>query len=371
MAEFDPVRDDYTLPEEFPAPGPEFTPVGMRTQGPAGEEAKRKKRKRLIYGIAAAALVLALLGPFRLFSGSGDAAPSAPGTAQAGQSGPGMPQPGAPGGVQTPQPSAAPTAAPDATPSAAPVYHVPDCEIFITSFYSEFRGKLLFHEMDDAEAVTLQYWDPETESCDAEYDITKEALEDGEYNIGAFYSDFIYEKHQEYYDEQNAFPMKLRVTVLVDYTGPDGHALAEFSADSMEASGWIAEYIPADVETWTEWLCPGCFQVQVKDCPVAYQIIYGRDMPESENYLFVTMEIDGEPIRIDPATLTTLHDEYDAYLYVPGEEELVSKHFHTTLLVIPMPEGYAEGEGHTATFTVRQYLAEPETAVAFVQDVEF
>ena len=478
MKEFDPPRDAERMPEEFPAPGPEFTPVGQRAPRPDAQAARRRRKKRLIYAILAAALVMTSLGPFRLFSGSGDAAPRqpAPGgpAAPTASATPAPLWPFSPGG-QAPAPpelTASFTAEPggegwfwldytaeflpaedDDTPYAPEVYRfgtycydktgaflegvyvsasgipdmetagrgwrfrysgpangefpegtetiavwlqlrdtnsgeiyeviteaavppetpvivTPDVEIYVTSFYSEFRGKLIFHDMDTAESVTLQYWDPETHSCDAEFNITQEALEDGVYNIEPFSTDFVYEKHQEYYEERNSFPMKLGIKVLVSYAVPEGLAVAEFEADSMNEVGWDADYIPSDFETWTDWLCPGCFQVQVKDCPEPYAILYDEvAVPGAANTVIVRMKIDGEAVEVDPDALTMLHTEYDASTYENGE--WIDHHFHTSLLVLPVPEGYAEGEGHVANFTIIQYLTGIGKPVAFEQNVEF
>lgn len=492
MSDYDPVRDDHTLPEEFPAPGPEFTPVGLRSKQPSAEEAKRKKKKRIIYAIAAAALVLTSFGPFRLFSGSGDAATNAPGTTQtepSGQTG----QPAQPGGQTQPGSSSGPgklwpvelpgtPTAPELTasftaeqggmdwfwleydadftpaeddetpydpevyrfgtycydkhgtfldviyisasgipdiesagrgfhlnyggpangefpegtetiaiwlqlrdkdsgeiyeiiteaakPPEAPVYHIPDCEIYVLSHFSEFRGRLIFHDMDDADKVILQYWDPETDSCDAEFDITKTVLKDGAYNIAPFSTDFVYELHQEYYDEHNSFPMKLHIKVWIGYEGPDGHALDVFEADSIREGGWDIFYTPSDQVSRGDWDPPGCFQVYFKDREEYSSILYDEEaLPGSSNVLIVRMQIDGEDVDLDPAQLELLHDEFDASVYEDGE--MVDRHYHIAMLAIPRPAGYEEGAGHVANFTVIQYLDTAEKAVAFEQDIEF
>ncbi len=364
-------------PEEFSAP-PEFTSPGLSA---AAQKTKKKKQrsfqKRLIYMILSASLVLTAVGPFRLFSGKGDAADALLPGAQAVTVSPvGPEQLSAPVPETRLTPAPSPAAAPGeevsetSAPHETPVFSVPDCEIYVTNFYSEFRGKLIFHDMDSAEAVTLELWDPETDSCDASRDITEEALAAGEYDLAPFSTDFVYEKHREYYEEKNAFPMQLLIRVLVDYQSETGLTQAVFSALSMSEVGWEAVYVSSDREARGEWINPGCFQVQVKDCPAAYEIIYGKGEPESPNHLFVQMQIDGRSVRIDPAKLVSLHDEYDAET-IGDDGEWVAHHYHTTLLVIPMPDGYAENEGHTATFTVVQYLTNAETAVAFEEEVEF
>ena len=361
MAEFHDHAEEYSLPEEFQTPAPEFPPVGAPAAPNGDEKAKRRRKQRIIYAIAAAALVLVAVGPFRLFSGSGSAAEPVviPATAQ---------------------PDATPAAVPDATvapaevtatpaPTPAATFVKPDCEVYLTSFYSEFRGVIVFRDMDDAKTVTLEYWDPETDSLEMTEDITDGALSGEDYNIAPFSTDFVYEHHRDYYEEKNSFPMTLEARVLVEYDTAAGTETATFSALSSKEVGWHVEYIPTDTDRSWGWVNPGCFQVQSKDSRVEYEIIYGADMPESENYIFVTMEIDGEPVRLDPSTFTRVHDDYDVTFYENGE--MIPDHFHTTMLVIPMPEGYAEGEGHVATFTVRQYLTGAEKAVAFKQEVEF
>ena len=492
MGEYHIGREEYTLPEEFPQPGPEFTPVGLRTRRDEAAE-KRRKRKRLIYAIAAAALVLTSVGPFRLFSGSGEAAPPAPGTQQI--------HPGGtqttPGGKQTTPGGAAPTAKPGslwpappetkaadpeltasftgktgdvdwfwldynadflpaeddetvydlevhrfgiscydkfgaalettyvsasgipdiepagrgfhfhydgpangefpegtdliaiwmqvrdrntdtiyevltetAAPPEAPDYVIPDCEIYVISHFSEFRGRLLFQGLDNADKVLLQYWDPETDSCDAEFDITKAALEDGTYNIEPFSTDFVYELHQAYYEAQNSFPMKLHIKVWIGYEGPEGHTLDVFEADSIEEGTWDVFYNDSTQTGWGEWNPPGCFQVYFKDRPEFSSVLYDEEaIPGGSNVLIVRMRIDGEDVDIDPAQLTMLHDEFDAKVYENGE--LVDHHYHTSMLAIPRPAGYEEGEGHVANFTIIQYLDAAEKAVAFEQDIEF
>lgn len=373
MDDFTMPRDEQPRPAEFPAPGPEYTPVGLRAPAAPARDAGRKKKKRLIYAIAAAALVLASLGPFRLFSGGGSAAPGgpdAPRPAAPAETPAGTPAQGTPA-PQTAAPTQAP-AAPTETPSARPDETVvPACDIYLTSLYSEVRAKLEFRDMDDAETVTLELWDPETGAQCATWDITEPALEDGAYSPPPFTTDLIYEAQADYYSAQNEFPMRCTLKAVIAYRDGDAPQSVEFSADSVEAIFWDVTYVPLSAERWSNWVTPGCFQLKVMDSPAEAQIVYGTGTPESDVDFFVTMYIDGKPVRVDPATRYTLHDEFDAKVYVPGEEDLVDKHIHNTLLVIPMPEGFAEGEEHVATFTVRQYLPAYDTVVEFTQDVEF
>ena len=248
---------------------------------------------------------------------------------------------------------------------------VPACDIYLTSLYSEMRAKLEFRDMDDAETVTLELWDPETGARCATWDITEPALKDGAYSPPPFTTDLLYEAQADYYSAQNEFPMRCTLKAVIAYRDGDDTQSVEFSADSVEAIFWDVSYVPLSAERWSNWVTPGCFQLKVMDSPAEAQIVYGKGTPESDVDFFVTMNIDGQPVRVDPATRYTLHDEFDAKVYVPGEEELVDKHIHNTLLVIPMPEGFAEGEEHVATFTVRQYLPAYDAVVEFTQDVEF
>lgn len=479
-----------SVPEEFPAPAPEFTPVGLRSQR-AAESARRRKRKyrRAVYGLFAAALVLTSVGPFRLFRSEGNAASEGQAGTTAGQQQADSPQSGTQsGGKQSvglfgsktggdaepvePSFTATVTGAleegspwlqidyraefrpaegdpadydfeierfgmhlydaggeqcggtyitasgiPDvagehgayvftyagpavgdftedtakftvfmvvtdrssgrqyevetgqtAVPEALAL--VPECDLYVTAFYSEFRGKAIFRNTETVTHVDLEIWDPETDSLERTLDITEAALEDGAYDLAEFTSDFIYDNHAEYYDEQGSFPMRILVKVIVQYASnyvPDGEIT--FSAESMNEVGWHAEYIPLDAVAYSDWMNPGCFQVQVKDCPVAYEIDYCKGEPESPNYVFVQMQVDGESVRIDPTKLVTKHAEYDASTFENGE--WIDHHFHTTLLVIPMPEGCAEGGGHTATITVTQYLTSAKAAVPFKVEIEF
>ncbi|MBQ4258589.1 MAG: hypothetical protein II713_06315 [Clostridia bacterium] len=232
----------------------------------------------------------------------------------------------------------------------------PSAKIFLTSFYSEFRCAVQFFDLDDVTRVTLEFWNPDTDTLEKEMDLTKEALMFGEFNVDPFTTDFVYENHPDYYEENGGFPFDLIAKVRMEYNWDYGQTrTVEYSVNNVEEIGWEASRTPEDISPAEGWIFPGDFQIQTSYADTPTRIVYNDPEAVGPGVMSVSIRIDGEEISYAPDEIFQNQEEFD-YSTLEGDD-WVDKHGYNNLLMLPLPEKYKDGGAHVVVFRVTQYIS--------------
>ena len=246
------------------------------------------------------------------------------------------------------------------------VHKEPSAKIFLTSFYSEFRCAVEFFDVDDVTKVTFEFWNPDTDTLEKSMDLTKEALTQGYFCDNPFTTDFVYENHRDYYEEQGTFPFGLIAKVKMEYNWDYGATREyEYSVSSVETTEWEASYTPEDAPPSPGWVFPGSFQVQTTMAAAPCSIVYGKPESVGPGVMSVSIRIDGEEIAYSPEELFMNQEESDYSVYENGE--WVDQHGYANLLMMPCPEKYKDGAPHVVIFRVTQYIPAYGEAATFEQ----
>ena len=242
----------------------------------------------------------------------------------------------------------------------------PSAKIFLTSFYSEFRCAVEFFDVDDVTKATLEFWNPDTDTLEKSMDLTKEALTQGYFCDNPFTTDFVYENHRDYYEEQGTFPFRLIAKVKMEYNWDYGATREyEYSVNSVETTGWEASRTPEDAPPSPGRVFPGDFQVQTIMADAPCTILYGRPEAVGPDAMSVSIRIDGEEISYSPDELFMNQEESDYSVYEGGE--WVDRHGYANLLMMPCPEKFKDGAAHVVIFRVTQYIPAYGEAATFEQ----
>ena len=246
----------------------------------------------------------------------------------------------------------------------------PKVKLFLTSYYSEFRCALEFEDTADVTKVTLEFWNPDTDTLEQTMDLTKEALMFGYYNVDPFTTDFVYENHQEYYDERGTFPFDLIATVRLEYNWDFGTTREyEYSVSSVDATGWEAGWTPESAPASEGWVFPGEFQVTASYNDAPCEILYNQPEKVQDGVMSVVIRIDGEEISYAPGEVFTNQSDFDYETY--ENDEWVQKHGYSNLLMMPLPGKYKDGEAHVVVFRVTQYIPAYGEIATFEQNEMF
>ena len=231
------------------------------------------------------------------------------------------------------------------------IYVEPEADVYLIAFYSEQFGSVEFSNMDNVTHVELQFYDTLTDSLDQTRDITEEALT-GVYEIEEFTTDFIYERHSAEYNAAFAFPMEVRMDVVMTYDTADGEqtkVVSTVSADERDHI-WSLKYIP-EAE---EWEAAGTFVLDLM-IPASDElnIVYDPDYPAEDirpGTFVITGELNREPLDIQ--SLSTITSQSAVSYDTEGNETPVT----IADLMISKPAGVTETSGQYIHFTVTWYV---------------
>ena len=175
-------REEFAVPAEalpvgeYPAPAPEVIAPGEYPWSLEAKERKQQYMKMVMFVLSAALAVMAAFGLLKgtplenveIVSGPGNTVTPV---------------------ITEPEPEPEPEPIPVVEEYVAPV-----CDLVAFSFSSEIRGRATFSDMENAEKVTYEIWDLLTGELELQEDITEQAMT-GVFEIGPFYTDFIFERH--------------------------------------------------------------------------------------------------------------------------------------------------------------------------------
>ncbi len=251
------------------------------------------------------------------------------------------------------------TSDPAAVTGASEVFETPDCEMLVFSFYSEVEGTLKFTGTASVDKITLEVWDVLTDTLEESRDITDDVLEDGVYSIPPFTTDEIYSHHQAEYDAILEFPMQVRFTVNIDYRTKDGTDRKSFSRiTATDENMWFAKAIhEEDRFLFTE---PIDVLFSTDSTNGQTQVLFDQPEKAGPNVISLSAQLDGKPFDISGSKLHT--SSYD-----PGVEGS-GMHYYSDLYIL-LPDGYAEGSGHTLRLSVSHYMAEYDTVCETIVDI--
>lgn len=330
-----PEGGEYSSPDpggEFTPPLPEFPPYSD-----AAPEGERKRRKRKFF-LAGAAVLMALL----VF---GKAFPPPHPTAQA-------PSPDVTEPVPTQtQPEPAPT-----TVETGPVEEIPSFEALYVAFSSRVEGKLLLSHGERIESLSVEAWDRATETSLGVWDVPGEALQAGSFTL----------PEMDLYDlylsgGQEIWPTpELHVSMVYRERGEEKQVTAV--QPLVNGEGWYLKYDPADAVK-TDYTFPGCFVLVPYDSGITKELLVIGEEPQPDK-ITVMGEIAGRPLTTLDYTIETLRNEY---MDPETGEQVV---YVINILVIPMPEGIAQGSG-TAHFTVTQPVPGTTTLWETTTDIPY
>ncbi len=324
-------------PEEFPAPAPEIpSPPEEFSAQAQRDDSSPKRRRKLLYALAAGALLLLLLPRLRpaLRPLSPDAAPSA-----------------AP--VSSPEPS------PESEPTPEPE---PSCEILYYAFSSAHYVRLQFILPDAFTSVELELWEPILDLPAGRYTLTREEIAAGELELSLGDGGDLYWEHHEEYDARDTFPEWLELRATLTYEGKDGLVTERRTLQPSPEQGWAIRYWAKDEEA-TEWSFPGYFRFQTYESydPVALVL----DDPDAvrAGTISVSFSIDGR--AIDPAQVQ--YDTWQEAHTIAGME--VSEPFYYARFLFPKP-AWAPEQG-VLHVTVTQYLEGYDQTVVIERDYPY
>lgn len=227
-------------------------------------------------------------------------------------------------------------------------YTEPECEIVLSSMASEMIGLITFNNMDDvALPVTLEYWDPETETM-----VFSEEIEDISEPIPLnFTTEHFYDANQAYYDAAGTFPMEAEVRVRMN-----------LGADGEEERVFTQQSIPEEVQWWVYYdnsTESGPYSHALSFVWMSY--LYGRGLTvvynhpelvtEESQVISLLLVVDGEA---DPGDTFSVTDEVtsgDVYT-TEGYTHYDEIHDITALIARDM----FDAPSHTAILYVTTYL---------------
>ncbi|MBR2672656.1 MAG: hypothetical protein IKE27_10710 [Oscillospiraceae bacterium] len=321
-------RDEFSLPreeylaDELAAPGPEYAMPGELVWIPERKKRETPFLKTAMFYLSAALVVLMGFGLLK-----GPSAPVIPTDtpSQTQPSGPDAPPP-----VVEPEPE-----------PPEEEYIAPKCDLVAFSFSSEIRGSATFTDMENAEKVTYEIWDPLTGGLELQEDITEQAMT-GLYEIGPFYTDFIFERHETEYRENNSFPMEIEIRVIIDHPeGPD-----TYSVVTKNEIGWYTMYERSD-GAWSDY--PGCMIVKILDSVDDFEIVFDEPEKVGPGVMSISCDIDGH--KVDPSQFRVDVDQFEA-TFSDGHKGTV---IYRTV-VMRKPVDVEEGGDSVAHFTITHYL---------------
>ncbi|MBO4887298.1 MAG: hypothetical protein J5589_03180 [Firmicutes bacterium] len=247
------------------------------------------------------------------------------------------------------------------------VVREPEVHIYIWGFYSEMEGYVTFANLQDADKVELQIYDTLTGALEETRDITSYAVSGEDYPIEPFYTDFIWEHHQDEYNAAMSFPMEVRVDVVATWIEGDGEMSRTWSAISANESDhmWYVKYVP-EADGWEgagkfmlEFMNPG-------NTPAT--VIFDKDFPENQITLGtykVTCTYQGK--EYDLSSLSTIN-QFEAQSYSGDSDEPVP----ITILdvMIDKPAGVKEDTGEIFHFTISWYMESYGKVLTIHRDLE-
>ena len=185
----------------------------------------------------------------------------------------------------------------------------PSCELIVFGFYSEIQGSIEFENLDSTTAVSLEIWDILTNSLEETRNITEEVLEKGRYVIEPFYTDFIYENHQEAYNETNGFPMEVEFRVVLHYVlhGEEEEKVVSRQSASVQG-GWFVKYNEPESRDYFPY--PGIFLFETQSYDEEIEFTYGEPEKVKDQYdIDFSMTIDGKKVSEEYFVI----DRYEAF----------------------------------------------------------
>ena len=378
-----PVREDHPLaPEEFPQPRPEaefrqpngtaedasppgqdyvnpademeFSPPGSGRVDAAVPSGKRKRLRRLLYGVFA----LVLLG--LIFFRPSDNSPSILVT----------PSQAVPAVSEAPVSPDEPT--PELTPEpTAPLSTDLECHLVFFNFSAMHHGFIKLFNQQDVISARAEIWETNLESLEWSQDLSAEEIERGYFPLPGFDDSDTYFKFMDEYEQSGLMPaLELRVTLCVDAEG-ESRTLS-YSQEAIEEQGWSVSYWGSDfTPLWEGQSCyPDCFGVmsyEAYDAPPAMRMGSYQDALDS-GAICIELTINGVPVPAEGARIITRENP----IYRSNEQdELVEtgKVYYTTTVVIPRPaDAPAQGSAH---FTIFQYLSEYDLVWVSNRDLEY
>ena len=325
-------------PEEFPSPAPEALPPPEEFPPSAGpDQPSPGRRRRLLYLLAAGALILLLAGKFR-------GAPSLPAL---------LPAPAVSAEpTLTPAPAPSPTAAPTPEPTPEPTptptpEPEPSCEILFYHFSSANYVHLSLTRPEAFRSVSLELREPVLDLPVESLVLSPEDLAAGELDLPEMDTGELYFAHRDEYEAQHAFPEELALHAVLVYN-KDGQTLTEErELTASPEQGWSVRYWPKDTEK-EDWNFPGCFRFETYESELPVSLVLDDPEAVGPGVISVSFAIDGR--KVDPALI-----RYDLRheAYTIGGEAFGPPFYHARFL-FEKPD-WAPEEG-VLQVTVVQYL---------------
>ncbi len=293
MDERSPLPEEHVPPpEEFPAPGPELTPPPEEFPPLAAAEspAPGRRRRKLLYALAAGALLLLLAG--RLPQVVLPPEPESP-----------------PVPTDAPSPTAAPEPSPSPTPEPTPEPE-PDCEILYYAFSSAHYARLRFTAPEAFDAVELTLVEPLLNVEAASYTLGPEEIAAGEVDLTLPDTGDLYLEHLEDYRALDAWPEWLVMNAELRYRGADGPVTETRSLLPSPEQGWSIRYWPEDAGE-DEWSFPGCFRFATYESDTPVSLVLDAPEAAGPGVISVSFRINGRPVDADTVEARTWEDQYD------------------------------------------------------------
>ena len=350
---FSPPPEELRVPEEFPAPGPELTPPPEEFPPPGASsdvENSHRRLRKLLYAIAAAALLLLLTRGGRepsLALPLPTPSPVAPNAT-------GMPLPGA--APVTLSPTAAPEPTPEPTPEPEPT-----CTILFYNFSSTNYVRLLFTRPEAFRSVELELREPILDLPVTDILLGPEDFASGELELPGIATDDLYFEHIDEYRTQNTYPEELAMHAVIVYEQDGESVTVERDLVALPELGWNLSYWPKSTQK-EDWNYPGCFRFQTYESSGRVALVLDDPDAVRRGIISVSFSIDGRPI--DPGDI-----QYEALREAYAFGDYVGPSYYTARFVFPKPDWAPEGG--TIHVTVVQYLEHYGQTIVIERDLEY
>lgn len=241
----------------------------------------------------------------------------------------------------------------------------PVCDITAYAVWSEMYALMSFSDMQTADKVTLEMWDPHFNTLEWSMDITADALDDLEaFSPEMLSTDIFYENHQDYYSQPGvSFPMEAEFHVVIDYNGYSDQVT--YVANTTSEAGFYAKYAPeSDIYAGEYAGTVAIGSVVTLDVPEIDIVIDEPEKVTGQGILSLSASFNGVPL--DRSAYDIRQSTYSTYF--SGSDEPVET--LNTDIIIRRPAGASEGTGDALHIEMTQMLSTGEIIVRKI-DIPF
>lgn len=344
-------------PEEFPAPGAEYTyPEEFPVVPTQERDVPRKGKKSRLWKLAAAAI---LTGAVVFAAGRNAARIPLPAAVPLPVETASPAATAAPTAKPTPAPTAVPTAEPTPTPTPEP--EKTEVEAVFISFSDTLEGRIYFRGQQNILKAFALAWDEQIQREVASFEISHEAIERGVFDLPTLETGEIYYANREEYDRVNAFPdPELQVICLVRNKAGEEEDLTVTVPNSYEL-GFSTRYYGPDTEE-DSFRIPDAFIFHTYESTVPFGVALSDADPTRPGDITVSVTVNGAAVPPDMAEAFVYDEAFELF----GEKG--PDYYYGCVRVRRSPAWPEHGTVH---FTVREALRGYDTVWVTERDVEY